>query len=78
MPEGHRCEKPSPYPASLPIVAHHDRELGVAGRGLVLDVAGDADLKLSALNQRGRDQRELTLGVDVCETLELLERWVPG
>ena len=44
----------------------------------LLDVAGHADLTLSALNRRSRDQREFTFVVDVGEAPELLERWAPG
>ena len=54
----------------MPLVAQHDREFGGVGGGLLLDVAGDADLTLSAVNRRGRDECEFTFAVDVVALFE--------
>ena len=61
-------------PAALPVVGEHDRELCLAGRGFVLDIARDADLVLLALHHCGGDERHLARVVDVGEALELSER----
>ena len=49
--------------AALLVIAQDDHDSRVAGGGFLFDVAGDADLTLSAVNRCNCGQREFTLRV---------------